>query len=264
MRKTAGAGVKIMKTKQELLEIIKDQLAIEYSCPAKDFSSPDNIITVSADNKNKRHYIDGTFFFQMATFGENAVITADKSIHEWLGEYIKDKKGYWLFEHNHLMAIEGELIKYNKKLWTTHHMFLSARNTEPKGIDYKIKWFEENEVHQFYETKLYPNALSKKYDPKRKDVLAVAAYDGDRIIGMAGCSADTPLLWQVGIDVNVNYRGKGIGTELVTLLKNETENRGKIPFYGTSLSNLHSWGIALNSGFFPAWIEIATIEDHAI
>jgi len=71
------------------------------------------------------------------------------------------------------------------------------------------------------------------------------------VFGMAGCSADTPLLWQIGIDVNENYRGGGIGTYLVASLKNEVEKRGEIPFYGTSLSNLYSWGIALNSWFFP-------------
>jgi len=31
---------------------------------------------------------------------------------------------------------------------------------------------------------------------------------------------------------------------------------GNIPFYGTSLSNYHSWNIALNCGFRPAWVEI--------
>lgn len=51
------------------------------------------------------------------------------------------------------------------------------------------------------------------------------------------------------------------GTKLVQLLKNETLNRGAIPFYGTSLSNLHSWNIAINAGFYPAWVEIATIEN---
>lgn len=27
-------------------------------------------------------------------------------------------------------------------------------------------------------------------------------------------------------------------------------------FYGTSVSNYHSWNIAINSGFRPAWVEI--------
>jgi len=159
------------------------------------------------------------------------------------------------------MKIDEKLKEHGKKLWQTHHMFLSYKEIIPKDIHLKTKWFENETIHQFYDTKMFPNALCEKYDPKRPNVLAVAAYDGDKIIGMAGCSADTQLLWQIGIDVDENYRGRGVGTCLVTLLKNEVEKRGKIPFYGTSLSNLRSWGIALNSGFFPVWIEIGTIEE---
>jgi len=250
-----------MKTKQELINIVQNQLAIEYNCSISDFSLTENVITISKNNPEKRHYIDSTFFFQMATFGNNAVITANECIHEWLKEYTNGKIGHWIFEHNNLTEIDLKLSEYGKKLSQTHHMFLSFKKIIPKDIKIKTKWFEQEEIHQFYETKMFPNALCKKYDPKRPDVLAVAAYDRGQIIGMAGCSADTDLLWQVGIDVNENYRGKGIGTYLVTLLKNETEKRGKIPFYGTSLSNLYSWGIALNCGFSPSWIEISTIED---
>lgn len=90
-------------------------------------------------------------------------------------------------------------------------------------------------------------------------MLAVGAMKGDDIIGLAGCSADTKLFWQLGIDVLPNYRGTGIGTKLVKLLKDEVFRRGTIPFYGTSLSNLHSWNIAINSGFYPAWVEIETM-----
>jgi len=251
-----------MRTKQELLDIIKKQLAVEYNCSANDFSSLNNIITTSKDNEKRRYYINGTFFFQMVTFGDNVVVTANEYIHEWLKIYTKDKKGYLLFEHNNLVEIDKKLKDYNKKLWQTHHMFLSYREVLPKDINIKVKWFENEEIHQFYDTKMFPNAFCKKYNPKRPDVLAVAAYDGDNIMGMAGCSADTPLLWQIGIDVNENYCGKGIGTYLVTLIKNEIEMRGKIPFYGTSLSNLYSWGIALNSGFTPVWVEIETIEEE--
>jgi len=49
-------------------------------------------VTVSRDIEERRHYINGAFFFQMVTFGGNAVITADECIHNWLNEYIKEKK----------------------------------------------------------------------------------------------------------------------------------------------------------------------------
>ena len=250
-----------MKIKQEHVNKIQAQLALEYNCNAEDFSSQNNVITLHKNHPDRRLYTEKEFFFQMVTFGNNAVISSDKSMHEWLKNFVKCKTGHWLFEHGNLVEIENKLNGYGKKLSQTHHMFLPIRKEEAKNPDIKTKWFEQEDIHQFYETKMFPNAFCKEFDPKRPDMLAVAAYNGGQITGMAGCSADTPELWQIGIDVNENFRGKGIGTYLVTLLKNETEKRGKIPFYGTSLSNLASWGIALNSGFYPAWIEISTIED---
>ena len=92
-------------------------------------------------------------------------------------------------------------------------------------------------------------------------MLAVVALDGEKIMGMAGCSADVPDLWQIGIDVLPGYRGHGVARTLVTLLRDEAFRRGAIPYYGTSLSNLASWKTALSSGFEPAWVEPEARED---
>ena len=81
-------------------------------------------------------------------------------------------------------------------------------------------------------------------------------FYGDEIMGMAGCSEDALHWQQIGIDVILKYRSKGVGTYLVALLKNEIMEHGDIPFYGTSVSNYHSWNIALNCGFKPTWLEI--------
>ena len=102
----------------------------------------------------------------------------------------------------------------------------------------------------------WSNALCK--DRKELDVLGVGAYDNGKLIGLSGCSEDAKDMWQIGIDVLPDYRKRGIGTALVKLLRNETMRRGAIPYYGTSLSNLRSWKIALASGFKPAWVESET------
>ena len=104
--------------------------------------------------------------------------------------------------------------------------------------------------------KLFPNAILDSFNEKRPDRIVVCAYDGENIIGMAGCSEDAKGWMQIGIDVMPKYRSKGIGTYLVNLLKNKIEDMGDIPFYGTSVSNYHSWNIAINCGFFPAWVEV--------
>ena len=93
-------------------------------------------------------------------------------------------------------------------------------------------------------------------------MLAVVAMDGGKIMGMAGCSADTPELWQIGIDILPEYRGCDVAKTLVTLLRNETFRRGAIPYYGKSLSNLPSWKTALGCGFRPFWIEAESQSDE--
>ncbi len=75
-------------------------------------------------------------------------------------------------------------------------------------------------------------------------------------MGMAGCSEDAPGWQQIGIDVLPEYRSMGLGTYLVTLLKNKISESGDIPFYGTGIANFHSMNIAVNCGFKSVWIEI--------
>ena len=98
------------------------------------------------------------------------------------------------------------------------------------------------------------NAL---YAPRReRDVLAVGAYDGDRLIGLAGCSADCETMWQIGVDVLPEYRRRGAGSAVTARLALETLDRGKVPFYCCAWSNIRSARNAIRSGFRPAWAEL--------
>lgn len=248
-----------MYDKKTIVSELKKQLAIDFNCSPQDFSRKENIITVAKDNPGRRIYTQQKEFFSMVTFGENAVISADEKMHKWLAQWSADKEGSWLFEHHHLMELETELQKYGKKLWQSHHMFLPKPLISNQEVDFPIKWFEQEDIKALYDRAEFSNAICEKFIPERPDVLAVGAMSGDRIIGLAGCSADTELFWQIGIDVLPEYRGAGLGTKLVRLLKDEAFRRGAIPFYGTSLSNLHSWNIAINCDFYPVWVEIETL-----
>ncbi len=158
-----------------------------------------------------------------------------------------------------LMPLEKELNKHGRKLSQTLHMFLPERKVEPKQ-NYPVKWFYDTEIMQFYGDERFPNAICDKYKPERPDKIVVIAYDGDKIMGMAGCSEDAPGWMQIGIDVLPEYRSRGVGTALVNAVKNRIEDLGAVPFYGTSLSNYNSWNIALNCGFRPAWVEIGSAK----
>ncbi len=234
---------------------VLEQLALEFNCSPEDFVRDDNVITKACLHEKRRKFSDEPFFLQMATFGKGTVISADERIHPWLETWVKGKTGFWLFEQHNFYELERELRKYGYKMAHTHHIFLPEKDTSDFKTDLEIRWHEQKDIPPFYGKEEFSNALCDKFKPERPDVLAVVALDGEKIMGMAGCSADTPLMWQIGIDVLPEYRGRGVGKTLVTLLKNEAAKRGALPYYGTSLSNLASWKIALGSGFAPAWVE---------
>lgn len=247
-----------MLTREEIEASLKRQLALDLNCLPEDFDRRENVVTSSRICPGRREYGDGKYFFTMATLGDNAVIMADECLHPFLKEFIRDKRGFWLFEQPNLRIIEGELDRYGKSLRASHHMFLP----DPKPLnftpDFEVKWLEQEDIMPLYGNPGFPNAICGVFTPKRPDVLAVAAMEKGEIIGLAGCSADSPEMWQIGIDVLPGYRRRGIGAVLVGLLKDEILRREAIPFYGTSLSNLGSWRIALKCGFYPAWVEIET------
>lgn len=83
-----------------------------------------------------------------------------------------------------------------------------------------------------------------------------AEYDGEKLVGLAACSADCDNMWQIGVDVLPEYRRMGIASSLTSNLAIEIIERGKVPFYCCAWSNLKSVKNALRSGFVPGWVEM--------
>ena len=237
------------------LKSLYELLAVEYNCKPSDFEKTKNVVTISKLKEGRRRYGNEPYFFQMVTTGENAVITADTYLQEFLLDFSKDRLGRELFETQSLILLNKELEKYNKCLTSTWHMFLPRTKVELKN-HYPTKWFYDKEIFCFYGQNQFPNAISKSFNKNRPDKIVVCAYDGEKIMGMAGCSEDAPKWYQIGVDVLPQYRNKGIATYLVTLLKDKIIKQGNIPFYGTTIANYSSWNVALKSGFTPAWLEI--------
>ena len=230
-------------------------LSCEYNCGEDDFYKNENVLTESALSEGRRRYSDEKYFFHMVTLGTNAVVTADRCLHPFLEEYLRGQTGHCLFELPRLMELERELNKYSYTLTPTYHMFLPGVKTEVSK-DLRVVWYYDKEILPFYGDERFPNAICEEYLSSRPDRIAVTAMDGDKIMGMAGCSEDAPGWMQIGVDVVPEYRSRGIGTYLVSLIKNVIERSGNVPFYGTGVSNYHSWNIALNCGFRPSFVEI--------
>ena len=194
-------------TGEEIEGKLRAQLALELGCRPEDFSGEGTVITRPVLPAQRRRFSDRPFFLQMATFGTGTVISAEERLHPWLREWAKGKKGPWLFEQHNFYLLERELRKYGFRMAQTHHMF--APKPERLGIktEFRVRWLEQEDIAPFYGREEFPNAICARFHPERPDVLAVVALEGEEIMGMAGCSADTPEMWQIGIDVLPPYRG---------------------------------------------------------
>lgn len=235
-------------------------LSAELNCKPDDFRAGENIVTAAALNEGRRRYSPDKPFLQMATAGGSTVISADECLQDFLKSYVKDREGHRLFELGCLSAINKELEKYGRCLLPTHHMFLPCRDVRAER-NIKVKWFFDGEIKPFYGDKRFPNAICfPEPNEGTPDRMVVAAYDGDKIMGMSGCSEDAPHWMQIGIDVLPEYRMRGLGIYLVTLMKNKILEMGDIPFYGTAAANIASQRIALACGFRPAWVDTNAVK----
>lgn len=90
---------------------------------------------------------------------------------------------------------------------------------------------------------------------------AWAPMTGDRLIGLAACSADCETMWQISVDVLLAFRHQGVASAVTSRLALEVLQRGKVPFYCAAWSNISSVRNAIRSGFRPAWVEVTAREE---
>ncbi|WP_022761079.1 GNAT family N-acetyltransferase [Butyrivibrio sp. AD3002] len=245
---------------KEYYEKLLERISIDFNCTPADLREKKIIITKPALNEGRRSYSPGMPFLEMATLGDSTVIMADECLQDFLKELIKDKEAHRLFEFDNLLKLNEELKPYGYQMNHTHHMFLPCCDIKVEER-FRVKWLYNSEISQFYGDSRFPNAIAYPEPcPVRPDRIAVIALDGDNIMGMAGCSEDAPHWQQIGIDVLPEYRSRGIGSYLVTLLKNKIIEMGDVPFYGTATANIQSQNVAIKSGFRHAWVETEAMK----
>lgn len=247
-------GGRKMFSKNEILEIAKKQLALDYSCNICNLEEEKNIVIENKLFEGRRIYDNDGCFLKILCLGGKAIITASSEIIPWCEEKLVNRDAAWFFQYPKLRAIDKKLEEFGHEIADVHHYYLPSGKLEAVEPITTVKWFEREEILQFKNDERFGEAFA--FDENHPDMLAVAAFDGEEIIGMAGASADSETMWQIGIDVMAEHRGQGIGKNLVMILKNEVLKRGKVPFYGTVESHLNSQNVAISAGFLPAWAEL--------
>ena len=244
-----------MHSNEEMINKVKEQFSKDFGCSILDLNRDESIIQEIKLKEGRRILDSEGCFFKAISFQDKLIISASKEILPWCNEKFKNAKGTWIAEYYILRSIDKKLNEYEHKIADVHEYFLPDVSLEETKPLFNIKWYEKDEILQFRDDDRFNEAFA--FNKNYPDVLAVAAVDDkDNILGMAGASEDSKIMWQIGINVLEDEKGKGIASFIVQALKNEILNRGKVPFYGTVESHIISQKVALKSGFYPAFAEV--------
>ena len=249
-------------TNKEIWKIAIEQSAIDFSCKPEDFTSGTNKVVISQANPKARSYLPLPFQCDMVTYGNNIVAQTSRELKPIVEKYLSAYPREHCFETPHMQRLDQMLAPYNHKVCFMAEYFLPDMDfLKPLECGYEIKVLEKPQFADLYLPQ-WSNALSSSRP--HLDMLAVVAMDGEKVIGMAGASADCETMWQIGIDVLPSYRRQGVASALTSRLAMEIISRGKVPFYCAAWCNIASVRNAIRSGFRPRWVEITARENKFV
>lgn len=241
-------------TNERILAIAMEQSAIDLACAADDFLKNENLTVISKADPRARKYLQLPFECNLVSYGGNVVASTSAETAETVSEYISTYPPYCCFETPNMNVLSEKIAPYGLSICFMAEYFLpDVRRMQILPCNYKVRILEKDEFEPLYLPQ-WQNALCKKR--KEYDMLAIGAYDGTKLIGLAGCSADCETMWQIGIDVLPEYRRQGIAMALTSRIAAETFERGKVPFYCAAWSNIKSVRNAIACGFVPSWTEL--------
>lgn len=249
-------------TNQDILRIAMQQSAIDSSCCADDFLRQQNKIVISRNHAGARKYLSLPFDCDLTTYGHNIVASVSENVAEIAKAYIDRYPVEHCFETPNLHVFMQALKPFGLNICFMAEYFLPDVDVlRPLACAYPLKILYPDDLAAYYLPE-WSNALCEKR--KQLDILAVGAFDRQRLIGLAGCSADCDTMWQIGIDVLPEYRGYGVAAALVSTLAAMVLENGKVPFYCCAWSNIGSARTAIKSGFRPAWVQMTAKTDAFI
>lgn len=248
-----------MMNNKEILDIAMYQSAMDLSCKKKDFELEKNIVVISHSSDKARKYLELPFECNLVYYGKNIVASVSPELQYDVKRYIDSFLPYHCFETPNIHALDDILIKHGcLTCFMAEYYLPDMSKLVCQSCRYEMRLLEKGEFDDLYLPE-WSNALCEKR--KQLDMLCIGAYDGEKLVGLAGASADCEKMWQIGIDTLPEYRRCGIASALVSNLASEILKRKIVPFYCAAWANIASARNAIKSGFKPAWCEL-TAKKH--
>lgn len=249
-------------TNKDILEIALQQSAYDCNCKENDFLSEENIVTISKANPKARKYIPLPLECDLVSYGNNIVAQVSERTKSMVTKYINQYKVHCCFETPNINVLNDLLVPFDMKVCFMAEYFLpDMTKIKELDCDYELRILQKSDFEDLY-LEQWSNCLT--FNDRERDMLAVGAYDRDKLIGLACCSSDCEMMYQIGVDILPEYRRKGIASAVTSKLAVEIIKLGKVPFYCAAWSNIKSVRNAIKSGFRPAWVELTARDKEFV
>jgi len=200
-------------------EILRRQLAIDFCCREEEVEDRENHFTEHVYLPGRRRFKEKDLvFLKIGVVNGKVLFSGQPDIIKWCRDEYEKKTGEWFFEAKNIRKLNDKLHECGYRIAMAHPFYISDKTSEVETGDYEIRYYRGSEIEQFRGDDRFEEAYS--FCKEAPDVIGVAAIRDGKILGMAGASADSDTLWQIGINVDPLAGGMGIGKVLVSLLKN--------------------------------------------
>lgn len=241
-------------TNHEMLRVAMRQSAEDIGCRWDDFLKDEQVLVPFRMGAKARKYLREPITCNFVSYGSNVVGAAAEAAADTVAAYIARYPFYHCFETPNMHWLNERLAERGHKVCFMAEYYLPDTERIPDlSCPYETRVLTQPDFAGLYLPE-WSNALCR--ERSQLDVLGVGAYDGEKLVGLAGCSADCDDMWQIGVDVLPEYRRRGIASALTSRLAKEILLRDKVPFYCSAWSNIRSVRNAVKSGFIPAWVEM--------
>ena len=233
--------------------VLEKQLCLDYGCSPDDLRGGETQLRLFARRPGMRN-VGRESALKIAVYRDQLLVMAAPELMDGCRALFEGRRGTWLSEPKRLREIDDFLRQSGRRLADAHHHYLPCPIFPVLKSRFPLRWYERNELEPFRGDPRFDEALL--FDPETPDMLAVCAMEGETILGMASVIRSCEKLWEIGVNVTEEGRGRGVGSCVVAALKDEVLRRGVVPTYATVESHIRSQKVAFRAGFEPAFYEI--------
>jgi predicted GNAT family acetyltransferase len=237
---------------------VRATLAADYACQPEDLTSGEVTIVEAREVSGRRRFPFRANFFALLTMGHGVVVACGADRLAWAEANLRQSPPERLFEVSTLAMISNYVVQAGQRLGGPYLQYVCSSDTfraAPVPTGFRLELFEQEQIQEAYAFTGFHHALSYRLENSRPDVIAVAAWHKQQVIGMAGVSADNDQLWQIGVNVDPTYWGMGIGKALVSRATEAILEHDKTPYYATRITNIASGNTARSVGYQLAWTD---------